>query len=209
VRKVNSINQNLDFWVWENVLPKWFCEQQINSLDWDKSIEARIEGDIDHSNILQNTKRITDILWESKSSPIGCVAQFYLKAANESANWGFDLTSYEMVQLGRYSSINHGFYGWHHDAGFTVNSNNLVRKLSMSILLNDESSFEGGLFEFKDLQEQPILKQGSILVFPSYLEHQVLPVTSGNRYSAVTWASGPAYPEHQVTNPKILPHKIS
>ena len=32
--------------------------------------------------------------------------------------------------------------------------------------------------------------QGSIIVFPSYMYHQVTPVTKGNRYSLVLWALG-------------------
>jgi PKHD-type hydroxylase len=36
-------------------------------------------------------------------------------------------------------------------------------------------------------------KQGSIVVFPSFIEHKVTPVTKGVRYTAVTWANGPSF----------------
>jgi len=39
--------------------------------------------------------------------------------------------------------------------------------------------------------EPKFKKQGSIIVFPSLLMHQVTPVTKGERYSAVAWATGP------------------
>ena len=71
----------------------------------------------------------------------------------------------------------------------------MQRKLSISIQLNDPSEYKGGSFEFKELleKEQPKLLQGSVLVFPSFLQHRVTPIISGTRYSAVTWARGPAF----------------
>ena len=113
--------------------------------------------------------------------------------ANEMAGWNFNLSNAISIQMGKYSSVNNGFYDWHNDDSYKPNKDGLVRKCSISILLND--NFEGGKFEFKDWEEkdQPILKQGSIIVFPSQLYHRVTPVTSGDRYSAVTWVSGPSY----------------
>jgi PKHD-type hydroxylase len=61
-------------------------------------------------------------------------------------------------------------------------------------LLNDPSEFEGGILQLKGMEDQNVLdKQGSIIVFPSFIEHKVTPVTKGVRYSAVTWASGPSF----------------
>ena len=72
-----------------------------------------------------------------------------------------------------------------------------VRKLSMSVLLND--NFEGGAFEFatygkEDCIITPIeVEAGSVIVFPSWMEHRVAPVTKGIRYSLVTWFVGPPF----------------
>ena len=40
------------------------------------------------------------------------------------------------------------------------------------------------------VQAKDILPKGSIIVFPSHLWHRVRPVTSGTRYSLVTWNLG-------------------
>ena len=70
-----------------------------------------------------------------------------------------------------------------------------VRKISMSIILND--NFEGGAFEFASYTKEvctitPIkATAGSVLVFPSGMEHRVAPVTKGVRYSLVNWFLGP------------------
>jgi PKHD-type hydroxylase len=62
----------------------------------------------------------------------------------------------------------------------------------MSIILN--SDYEGGDFEMRGLKDKvPRLEEGSIIVFPSFLEHRVTPVTEGIRYSLVTWFVGPPY----------------
>ena len=41
---------------------------------------------------------------------------------------------------------------------------------------------------FHEVEE--IRPQGSIIVFPSYVYHQVTPVTRGTRYSLVLWSLG-------------------
>ena len=75
--------------------------------------------------------------------------------------------------------------------------NGRVRKLSMSIILN--GNFQGGKFEFATYgrevcQITPIeASPGTIIVFPSSMEHRVTPVTKGIRYSLVTWFLGPPF----------------
>jgi PKHD-type hydroxylase len=59
-------------------------------------------------------------------------------------------------------------------------------------LLND--GFEGGEFEVRLYNDYkaPLVK-GTMIAFPSILEHRVLPVLSGLRYSATMWFSGPRF----------------
>ena len=121
-------------------------------------------------------------------SVVGCIANSYIKTANLSAGWNYNLTNTEEIQLGKY--YNGGFYGWHNDSNI-ISEN--PRKLSFTLLLNDSSEFKGGKLEFKNEKEQPTLEQGTIIVFPSFIEHRVTPVTSGERYSAVTWMHGPNF----------------
>lgn len=73
-----------------------------------------------------------------------------------------------------------------------------VRKLSVTISLNDPSEYKGGNLKF-DLGPhgksryhtcKEIRPKGSIIVFPSHVYHQVTPVTHGTRYSLVAWNLG-------------------
>jgi PKHD-type hydroxylase len=85
--------------------------------------------------------------------------------------------------------------------GYTDNPNmvNKIRKLSMTINLNKPGEYEGGNLKFdfgphatgnRFHECVEIRPQGSIIIFPSYVYHQVTPVTSGTRYSLVLWTLG-------------------
>lgn len=68
-----------------------------------------------------------------------------------------------------------------------------IRKLSLSIQLSDPKSYLGGDFILHD-GEVPITlpkEQGKLILFPSYVLHEVKPVTKGERYSLVAWITGP------------------
>jgi len=61
------------------------------------------------------------------------------------------------------------------------------RSVSCSFMLNDD--YEGGEFAFFDRELVYNLKKGSCIMFPSNFmyPHEIMPVTSGTRYSIVTW----------------------
>jgi PKHD-type hydroxylase len=175
---------NHAYWMYESVLDKDFCDYVINSIKWEEAnIALTSKSDTPTPN-----NRITNIIWEPNNKPIGCVLQFYVSHANYAAGWNYDVQSFEAIQMSQYKDKGH--YDWHMDSFSPING--IQRKLSCSILLNDPSEFEGGDLELKD--SDPVnLKRGSIIVFPSFLQHRVTSVTSGTRYSAVSWASGPAF----------------
>lgn len=93
----------------------------------------------------------------------------------------------EGLQFTRYTEPS-GFYGNHMDKG----QGSIVRKLSMSIQLSDASEYDGGELVFHLEKEPTVLprEQGKMIVFPSYVLHEVKPVTKGTRYSLVAWFSG-------------------
>jgi PKHD-type hydroxylase len=182
---------NYSYWKWDAILSKEFCHSALEQIDWATSGNATLGND--KNNPVIDTKiRRTDVVWQDPTQPLGCIAKCYMEMANQSAEWGYNLSSQEETQLGRYKSVDEGYYDWHMDAG--PPQNGVQRKLSCVILLNDPSEFEGGILQFKGMEDRNLLdKQGSIIVFPSFVEHKVTPVTKGVRYTAVTWASGPSF----------------
>jgi predicted 2-oxoglutarate/Fe(II)-dependent dioxygenase YbiX len=61
------------------------------------------------------------------------------------------------------------------------------RAVSCSFILNDD--YEGGEFAFFGRELKYKLKKGSCIMFPSNFmyPHEIMPVTSGTRYSIITW----------------------
>ena len=126
---------------------------------------------------------------------------FYSVNLYNQQNWNYDLDGCDGIQYGTYSDG--GFYDWHIDEEseiHNINGKALIRKLSMTIWLNDPNEYEGGEFDievkgpFEDIRYNTLkLKKGSIVIFPSDMWHRVRPVTSGVRKSLVTWFRGPPF----------------
>lgn len=177
------------FWHWPSVLTNEECDLIIESAERGKWEPAGVT----EKNIIDKSTRTTEIKWLDTMSPLGCLMQAYLNAANHYAGWNYDIRYMEKVQLGKYSEEKNSFYDWHIDTN-VPNSNEEQRKLSISLLLSDPKEYEGGRLEFKELTKQQNEKllptRGSIIVFPSFIDHRVTPVTKGIRYSAVTWMIG-------------------
>jgi PKHD-type hydroxylase len=115
----------------------------------------------------------------------------YVDDANRSC-FAFDLWGITSLQFTEYHASNAGHYDWHQDTDL-ANKEAFDRKLSVVIQLSDPSQYEGGDFEFlnTDNPDASFKQAGSVLVFPSFLVHRVLPVTRGIRRSLVTWVEGP------------------
>jgi len=179
---------NYAYWAWEGALSKKFCDAALAEVDW----ATAKPGEVTTSEAVDLNYRRTDVVWQDFMHPLGCIARTYIESANQQAGWGYSLSDQEPTQIGRYKSSDKGHYDWHIDAGAPMNG--LQRKLSFVMLLSDPSEFEGGELQFRGMEDWKILpKQGSIVVFPSFIEHRVTPVTKGVRYSAVSWVHGPSF----------------
>jgi PKHD-type hydroxylase len=102
--------------------------------------------------------------------------------------FNFDLFGMaEGFQFTRYDAPT-GHYGMHIDK--TING--AVRKLSLTIQLSSPDDYEGGelALQFKKDAEIMPKELGKMVVFPSYVLHEVRPVTKGTRYSLVAWVTG-------------------
>jgi len=72
------------------------------------------------------------------------------------------------------------------------------RKLSVTLLLNEPGvDFEGGEFMMgrtSDPKNDIIpCKKSQCILFPSFIQHKVAPVTKGVRKSIVVWVRGPRF----------------
>lgn len=105
--------------------------------------------------------------------------------------YNFELKGfYENLQLAEYGVGD--FFDWHLDFGVGEIS---VRKLSITVQLSKEDSYEGGDLQFMINQNVVTAprKQGTVVVFPSFIMHRVTPITKGKRRSIVGWVGGLPY----------------
>tara|TARA_R110001592_G_scaffold52138_4_gene159757 strand:- start:219 stop:1424 length:1206 start_codon:yes stop_codon:yes gene_type:complete len=92
------------------------------------------------------------------------------------------------LELLHYSDETKCHYNWHMDSGPGTST---TRKLSVSVQLSDENDYEGGELLINNGNVLPAsFEQGSINIFPSYLQHTVTEVTKGNRWAIVIWIHG-------------------
>ena len=148
--------------------------------------------------------RISDIFWTIEQWVYDLTFP-YMYEANKKAGWNLNIKAAESMQITRYKKG--GFYSFHRDGNadhlstYDNPGNSFmhghVRKISMSIILN--GNFSGGAFEFASYAKEnctvtPIeAEAGSIIIFPSSMEHRVAPITQGTRYSVVCWFLGPPF----------------
>ena len=191
-----GIIQHAKFYGINNLIntPLWnLIQEELNSsnLEWE-------DGAVGGEGYSKNTRK-SKIAW---ISDVYLREQlFYSVDLYNKQNWNYDLDGCDLVQYGTYSDG--GFYDWHVDEEAEIepiNGKYLVRKLSMTIWLNDPDEYEGGEFDIEiknpksEVRYETLkLSKGSIIIFPSDKWHRVRPVTSGVRKSLVTWFRGPPF----------------
>ena len=153
-------------------------------------------------------KRKSDIVWMNDKWIYKEVHPF-IHEANKAAGWNFEWDWSESCQFTKYGVGQ--YYGWHcdswtkpYDKKDNPNTYGKIRKLSVTISLNDPDEYDGGNLEFDFRNDidfdrnrkhkakacTEIRPRGSIIVFPSFVWHRVAPVTRGTRYSLVIWNLG-------------------
>lgn len=179
-----------NYWFYDSAISPEYCEKIIEHCKMMPSEEGDIfmddqfgkKSDLRKSTVrwVQDVPEITDVLWR------------YAWESNRMA-YNFDINCIFEVQFTEYHGDENGFYTWHHDIDYTADVG-YDRKISIVVQLSNPENYEGGDFQFRDLDAPENFKnRGSVLTFPSYLEHQVTPVTKGKRYSLVTWVEGPRW----------------
>ena len=105
--------------------------------------------------------------------------------------YDYDLYEIECLQFTRYDE-HMSKYEKHLDSDLT---GAFHRKLSFSILLSQPTEFSGGdLVVYIGRNPTPMNKvQGIANFFPSFILHEVTPITSGERYALVGWVNGPRF----------------
>ena len=155
------------------------------SKDFDKASMSKIPK-------LNERGRRSQLVWLSREYWLRDLLFEYVSEANRRA-FDVDVRNCADLQYTEYLASNQGQYGWHTDTHWQ-NADVYDRKISVTLQLSDEADYEGGDFEFSEVETPKNSKsKGTILIFPSYLSHRVTPVAKGKRYSLVAWFEGPKW----------------
>jgi len=173
--------------VFDNHLSHDFCNNLINTYSQD-SINK--EPPYIGNNTGEIDKTIRDVKRVILPQNVGIGATLTSTGLNANQYWWqYHITHSNQTELLIYKPEGH--YTQHVDT-FHSHSEE-TRKLTCLAFLNDD--YEGGKF-FINADGRvfyPPQSKGTVLVFPSYMIHGVEPVTTGTRYSAVTWLVGPYF----------------
>lgn len=201
------------YWYFKDAVPKNICDDIVRyGLQHTK--ENAVVGDAS----LNNKIRKSNVSWLDDPWIYNQIIP-YVHQANKQANWNYEISKSEKCQFTVYEPGQ--FYDWHVDAWIgpykeinetikgsakrapSIEFVGLMRKLSVTVCLNDYREYENGQLEIAT-DERPDFKRkahdlrnistkGTVIVFPSFVWHRVKPVTAGTRYSLVIWTDGKPY----------------
>ena len=170
------------------------CQNIIDMGHQQKTENARVGQKDQKSGAYDTKKRITTISW----IPFKALPDMYKIIERTMLQVNGNHFGYEGMQItepGQFTEYpKGGFYDWHMDADVNCRFEPPVRKISMTILLSNQSEFEGGDLEFMtEGNKPPQLLQGQAIFFCSLIRHRVSKIKKGVRRSLVMWFGGPPF----------------
>lgn len=154
-----------------------------------KTLDAKVGGG-DNKEEVDPSIRITTIAWIEPHPDINWMYRKLVDATLglNKEYFNFELFGFfEKLQFTEYNAPD-GNYKQHMDKVF----NSVIRKLSIVVQLTDPKEYEGGELKiYSGPNPETMTKdRGTVIAFPSYILHQVEPVTKGQRHSLVGWTLG-------------------
>lgn len=108
--------------------------------------------------------------------------------------WNFDIDLIEQIELLNYTFTENSNWPAHYNKHSDLGGHYSTRKLSYVALLSDSAEFEGGDLVLSLRTDETMPKnQGQVIMFPSFVFHEVTSITKGSRWSMVTWIKGRAF----------------
>lgn len=172
--------------IFENTFTKKECELIINSEG--DFLESKIYKSSSYNEIDKSRRSSKEkiLLPNEKNLWIYERLEKYVVEANKNF-FNFDITVIKELQVLKYEE--NDFFLLHYDIGSNMTS---TRKLSIVVLLSHPSEYEGGnLYFIPKITFNN--KQGTMIIFPSYIIHEVSKITWGERYTLVAWVHGPRF----------------
>ena len=140
--------------------------------------------------------KVSLILWLELKKQLEKMENFIYDVNDEFFHYDiFDISDFHYLNINEYDEENNS-YDWHVDC----NTYGSEEDLKLTCLLNISTElYDGGrlcLHGLDEEDEERLLKEfapGHALLFTSYRQHKVEPVTSGKRKTLSYWVRGPAW----------------
>jgi PKHD-type hydroxylase len=172
---------------WKNAFSKEECLKIIKIAKKIKSEESKIIGNS------SKDYRKSNVTWLSPNQELEWVYRKLTDIIEDLNSKYFKFNIYgfnERLQFTHYKSPE-GKYKKHVDRIY----NFLIRKLSVSVQLSDPKNYQGGELILYQNEEGVVMhkEQGDLILFPSFVMHEVKKVTKGERFSLVGWVTGESF----------------
>ena len=167
-----------------NALPHDLCDHLV--------VESFVYNKSDTATVTENT----DVVFHPCKSDLGKFFKQNARTANKQANWFFNISKIESIQILKYQSGNSYSRQVDLSAPTGKGYHQKQRKISCSLQLNEPNEYTGGELILLDIRskENDIhdlhLNKGDLLLFPYFIPHSILPIGEGIRYSATAWIEG-------------------
>lgn len=183
--------------MWNSYFTKETCEKIVSTALTLPPVQAeigftdsKVSKEVRRSKVRWIERRHTELNWLIEE------LDYLIHVANRNA-FDVDVNRLFELQFTEYSGEDEGYYDWHNDVDWD-GPRATQRKLSVTVQLSDPNDYNGGTFAMQSLYlETPptdqLRNQGTVLVFPSLIQHRVNPVVKGTRYSLVGWMEGPKW----------------
>lgn len=177
--------------VFDNFFTSDQCSDIIQYAKRNEGIKAKVGGDgTDKQGVLDENIR--------KNNLYNISSNYYAAAAMTGAamNVNHDVFKFNITHAHQSDLLEYGPGGKfnpHIDSFISANAQD-TRKLTTLLILNNE--YEGGELSVYHQNGKATFtnkNKGALIIFPSYMTHGVVPVTSGIRYSMVNWLLGPSF----------------
>ena len=165
------------------------CKEIVEQLERDK--DDRL-SDLPASAVTK-TAQVSIVPWVKCQSYLRQIENLVFES--NAKIFRFDLFRYtpsNSVNYNVYDAASQGEYGWHSDG-----KKDDFRDIKLTVIVSlSTEPYEGGdleLFVNKPQAITDLRVPGTIMMFPSYIQHRVTPVTKGTRKTLSFWIEGPNF----------------
>lgn len=168
------------------------CEEIVTMLDQRAWVQASVTGYQPSGSVQPEVRSVLSqpVPTRPDGWPLNAILSAIADLNDEIYRFELDgFVAHDGPSVLRYEASVNDHFRAHRDVGASTST----RKLSCVIQLTDPAEYRGGSLVFAEERIHGSPEQGSLVVFPSFLVHQVTPMLAGVRHVIVCWAHGPTF----------------